>query len=163
MRRKKVHLEPGRESLEVLCLRDGSLDVSLSTGVVYGIQRGRRVMKRLNEDKDGYLGFFLNREKGERRGKPIRERLRNGTERLRFRHRRYVLVNRLVKIKAIAVGKGGRNWRQFVADLPRGVDVNHLAARNDNRARLLELSTERANRGRTELHDEELEQLRAAF
>lgn len=157
--RKHIHLPPGVESLEVRCLRDGSLDCCLETGRVFGLVRGEWVEKRLRYDADGYLHFDLNRDRKKRVGRP--ERCRNG--RLRFRERRCVRVNRLVKIKAIAVAKGGSNWRQHVADLPRGVDVNHLGARDDNRASMLELMTERANRSRTEMNDDEWEALRAAF
>ncbi len=159
---KTTHLKPGEVSLEVECLRNGTLDVCLSTGRVFSIKNGKRVEKKLKLDDDGYLGFYLNRERGHKRGKPSRE-VRNGKERLRYRRRRYVLVNRLVKIKSIAKGKGGKNWRQYVADLPRGVDVNHLGARSDNRDSMLELQTERANRSRTVMTDEEFAELQAAF
>lgn len=39
--RKYVHLKPGEESLEVKCLRDGTLDVCLDYGDVYSIRGGR--------------------------------------------------------------------------------------------------------------------------
>lgn len=161
--RKYIHLPAGSESLEVKCLRDGSLDVNTATGVVYGIRNGERVKKRLKKDEDGYLGFFLARERDAKRGKPVRE-IRCGKERFRFRNRRYVLVHRLVKIKALAVAKGGKNWRQFVSDAPlRGWDVNHLGEKDDNRNHMLELQSERANRSRTEMTDEELAQVQSEF
>lgn len=156
--RRFIHLPPGAESLEVLCLRDGTLDCCLDTGKVFGLVRGEWVAKRLRYDADGYLQFDLNRERGRKAGRPEVDR-----GRLRYRNRRCVRVNRLVKIKAIAVAKGGSNWRQHVSDLPRGVDMNHLGARDDNRACMLELMTERANRSRTEMTDDEWEALRAAF
>jgi hypothetical protein len=155
--RKFVHLPPGEESLEVKCLRDGSLDVCLDCGSVYSVRGSRRIKRRLYADEDGYLSFTLNREKRKRTGKPERDGSRN-----RWRKRRNVLVHRLVKIKAIAVAKGGSNWRSFVCDLPRAVDVNHInSIRSDNRAENLELMTERANRLRRPATDEELEELKA--
>lgn len=161
--RKYVHLPPGKESLEVLCFRDGSLDVCLATGEVFGIKNGKRYKKKLRADKDGYLHFDLNREKKDRRGRPDIER-RNGKEYKRWRNRRFVRVNRAVKIKAIAVGLGGEHWRQFVKDLPRGIDVNHIKARDDNRAMHLELMTERANRnGSEEMTEEEWDTVRSSF
>jgi hypothetical protein len=160
---KKIYLPPGEESLEVTCLRNGTLDVRLTTGEVLGFVRGKWIVKRLKKDDDGYLMFFLNRERKQRRGKPIRERRPNGKERLRYRDRRCVLVHRLVKIKALAVAKGGRRWREYVADLPRGIDVNHDGPKDDNRAWRLTMETERANRSNTEMTDEEWDQLQAVF
>lgn len=179
---KKMHWT-GKESLEVKCLRDGSLDCDADTGEVFSVKPdGSRTKRRLHVDRDGYLLFYLNRER--RRGKPDRSGRR--------RARRGVLVHRLVKIKAIAVAKGGDNWRKYVCDLPRGVDVNHIVcpdlaaqieelrglpslttaqsellvrlvyrARQDNRASKLELATERANRSKTEMTDEEFAALKA--
>jgi hypothetical protein len=158
MRLKRIHLRRGKESLEVKCLRDGTLDVRLNTGIVLGLVRGAWIPKSLRRDEDGYLGFCLNREKVDRRGKPSTER-RGRKIVHRYRERRYVLVHRLVKIKAIAVALGGRNWRKFARDLPPGIDVNHLPGvrRDDNRHRGIELATERANRARDEMTPEEIE------
>jgi hypothetical protein len=55
------------------------------------------------------------------------------------------------------------NWRQYVTDLPVGIDVNHIGAKDDNRHTMLELQTERANRSRTEMSDQEWQQLQEAF
>lgn len=118
----KKFLPPGETSLEVEALRDGTLDVDLATGLVYGVRGNLTKQRKLDYDRDGYLYFWLNREKKDRRGKPERCRKSN---RNRYRRRRVVLVHRLVKIKALAVAKGGRNWRKYVTDLPRGIDVNH--------------------------------------
>lgn len=153
---KKIHLRHGQESLEVKCLRDGTLDVRLSTGVVVGLVRGQWQPKSLRIDEDGYVGFYLNRERQKKLGKPEVERRRNGKLCKRYRERRYVFVHRLVKIKAIALAIGGRNWRKFVKDLPLGVDVNHLGAKDDNRSHMIELATERANRSRDEMTPEEI-------
>jgi hypothetical protein len=81
-----------------------------------------------------------------------------------------VLVHRLVKVKALAVAMGGENWRQYVKPLPPGIDVNHIppgegipANRLDNRACMLELQTEAANRSRREMTDEEWERVKREF
>jgi hypothetical protein len=146
-----------------MCLRNGTLDVNTDTGIVYGMRSGQWVEKKLTRDDDGYLGFYLARERERRVGKAQRE-LRKGKIILRYRNRRYVLVHRLVKLKALAVAKGGQNWRQFVSDKPlRGWDVNHLGAKDDNRNDMLELQSERANRSRTEMTDEEWERQREEF
>lgn len=160
-RLKKIHLRRGEDSLEVRCLKNGTLDVELSTGKVLGFVRGEWRYKRLKLDDDGYLGFFLNRERRHKLGKPIREVRPNGKERLRYRDRRYVLVNRLVKIKAIAVALGGQHWRSYCKDLPPGVDVNHIGAKNNNAHDMLELQTEAANRRRREMTPEEQEAINA--
>lgn len=72
-----------------------------------------------------------------------------------------MLVNRLVKIKAIAWALGGQHWRQYVKDLPPGIDVNHIGARDDNREHMIELQTEGANRRRREMTPEEFEEAQA--
>jgi len=154
---KKIHLKRGVDSLEVRCLKNGTLDVELQTGKVLGFVRGEWKPKRLKRDEDGYMGFFLVRERKHKRGKPIRE-IRNGKERHRWRDRRYVLVHRLVKIKAIAVALGGDNWRQYAKDLPPGIDVNHIGPKDDNRHHRIELQTEGANRRRREMTPEEQEE-----
>ena len=160
---KKVFLRYGETSLEVQCLRDGTLDVDIETGEVFSVRNGVRTARRLKRDEDGYLGFYLNRERKRKQGKPERDRDRNGKERLRYRKRRYVRVNRIVKIVAIAKAKGGKNWRQYCCDLPAGIDVNHLGARDDNRAKMLDLQTGLANRARREMTDEEWKQLQEVF
>lgn len=157
--RKYVHLRIGEESLEVKCLRDGTLDCDLETGEVFSVKNGQRIKRSLFKDADGYLFFTLNRERSKKAGKPERD-LRG---KLRYRHRRSVLVHRLVKIKAIAYGKGGENWREFVTDLPRGVDVNHLGERDDNRQHKLELQSEAANRAKRKMTNEEWAELQATF
>lgn len=154
-RLKKTHLRRGEDSLEVRCLKNGTLDVELSTGKVLGFVRGEWRHKRLKRDDDGYLMFFLNRERKHKRGKPIREVRPNGTERHRYRDRRCVLVHRLVKIKAIAVALGGKHWRIYCKDLPLGVDVNHIGAKDNNAHDMIELQTEGANRRRREMTPEE--------
>lgn len=145
-----------RESLEVRCLRDGTLDVCLDTGAVYSARGGQRTKAmKLKADRGGYLQFQLNRERSRKVG---RAEWRRDGKRLkkRFRERRAVLVHRLVKIKAVAVGVGGEHWRQYVTDLPPGVDVNHIEGnRGDNRACKLELQTERINRGRGQMEPED--------
>jgi hypothetical protein len=158
---KKIHLPPGEESLECQCLRDGTLDVNLTTGEVFSLVGSKRKRMKFGEDRDGYLHIWLARERSDRRGKPEIEMLRNGKRVKRYRRRRYVRVNRLVKMKALAVALGGDQWRKYVADLPRGVDVNHTGARNDNRAHKLTLETERANRTRSEMTPEEQAEINA--
>ena len=160
-RLKKIHLRRGKKSLEVRCLRNGTLDVDLETGKVSGFVRGEWKNKRLKKDNDGYMGFHLCRERKSKRGKPIREVRPNGKERNRYRDRRYVLVHRLVKIKAIAVGLRGNNWRQYVKDLPPGIDVNHRGERDNNNHLMIELQTEAANRRRREMTPEEQEEINA--
>lgn len=151
----------GKDSLEVRCLKNGTLDVDMETGKVLGFVRGEWKAKKLKKDKDGYLGFFLNRERKHKRGKPIREVRSNGKVRHRYRDRRYVLVNRLVKIKAIAVALGGHNWRAYAKDLPPGIDVNHRGAKDNNNHLMIELQTEGANRRRREMTPEEQEAVNA--
>lgn len=160
MERKSFRLNGRKHTLEVECLRNGTLDVDIETGIVTGFYRGEWRRKALNKDHCGYLGFCLNRERKPKRGKPIRE-LRNGKERLRYRRRRYVLVHRLVKIKAIAVALGGHNWRAYVKDLPHGIDVNHRGAKDNNNHLMIEIQTEGANRRRREMTPEEQEQVNA--
>lgn len=159
---KRVHLKYGETSLECLCLRDGSLDVDLTTGVVTSNAKGRRKRMKLSEDKDGYLHIHLNRERKDRRGKPEIGRDRKGNETRRYRIRRYVRVNRLVKMKSIAVGIGGNDWRHYVTDLPRGVDVNHGDLdRKNNHHMNLSLQGELTNRQRRELTPEEAAEIAA--
>jgi len=154
--KKTARPRKGSESLEVRCLRDGTLDVCLETGTVYSARGGQRTKARATrEDRHGYLWFQLNRERPKKVGRCERERRGKHVVR-RYRERRSVLVHRLVKIKAIAVGMGGDHWRCYVTDLPRGVDVNHIEGnRRDNRACKLELQTERVNRGRGEMQPED--------
>lgn len=156
---KKLHIPRGQESLEVRCLRDGSLDCDLETGDVFSVRGDVRKKRRPGPDKDGYLAINLNREKEKKLGKPEIER--RGKERIkRYRHRRFVMVHRLVKIKALAVAKGASQWRQYVTDLPRGVDVDHLDRnRSNNRADNLALKTELANRSNREMTEEEWQEL----
>jgi hypothetical protein len=162
--RKKIHIRYGEESLEVKCLRDGTLDVDIETGEVFSIDKnGKRTKRRLAPDDDGYLGFHLARERKSKRGKPCRWKEPGRADRVRYRNRRYVMVHRLVKIKALAVAKGGRNWTQYVRDLPLGIDVNHLGPKTDNRHTELELQTEAANRSRTEMTDAEWQALQDVF
>lgn len=156
--KKRSHLRTGEVSLEVRCLRDGSLDVDLDSGRVFSTINGKTRERKLIADKDGYLRFLLNRERSQKRGKPQRD-----GKKLRYRKSRQVLVNRLVKIKALAVAKGGANWRLYVADLPRGVDVNHLGPRDDNRSHQLELQTERANRSKKAMTAEEFARIAEVF
>jgi hypothetical protein len=151
-----------RLPLEVECLADGSLDCDLSTGEVFSVRKGVPRPMAIYPDKDGYLCFSLRRECKPPRGKP--EAIPGKKRRTRFRLRRWVRVNRLIKTKAVAVAKGGRNWRQFLTPLPSGVDVNHIDLRRDNNvADNLELSTEAANRSRREMTDQEYEELLATW
>lgn len=154
-RNKRCHLPPGVISLEVLCLRDGTLDVCLETGKVFGIRGGKRKVRKIRVDEDGYHSIYLNREKKDRRGKFEKDNRRNSR---RWRYRRLVFVHRLVKIKALAIAKGGStNWRQFATDLPRGIDVNHVDRnRSNNHHGNLELQTEKANRTRGEMTEEDV-------
>lgn len=149
----------GRVSLEVECLRDGTLDVDLETGEAFSVRKGVRTKRRLRTDEDGYKMFYLNRERSDKRGGKEYCRRKKG---FRYRRRRGVFVHRIVKIKAIAIAKGGdQNWRQYVEDLPRGVDVNHWDRnRANNRAGNLELQTELANRSRRAMTQAELESVR---
>jgi hypothetical protein len=64
-RAKKLHLPKSREPLEVTCLRDGSLDVCLETGIAFSVhpRTGLRIKRRTRIDKDGYVTFVLAREK----------------------------------------------------------------------------------------------------
>jgi hypothetical protein len=162
-RPKKVFLTYGKPSLEVQCLRDGTLDVDIETGEVFSIRNGRSVKRQLRLDEDGYYCFQLNRERKRKQGKPEIDYRREGASRLRYRNRRYVRVHRLVKIKALAVAKGGRNWRQYVQDLPLGIDVNHLNGKTDNNHLNLELQTELAHRSHKEMTDEEWKALQEVF
>jgi hypothetical protein len=139
---KKIHVTTGRETLECKRLKDGTLDVCLKTGKVFGA-RGQEMA--INPDKDGYLCVCIHREKKQRRGKPERS-----GESVRFRERRTVLVHRLVKMKAIAVALGGHNWRLYVRDI-RGIDVNHFdRSRTNNHHENLMLESEATNRARAE-------------
>lgn len=151
-----------RLPLEVECLKDGSLDCDLQTGEVFSVRKGVPRPMAIYPDKDGYLCFSLRRECKPPRGKP--EAIPGSKGRTRFRLRRWVRVNRLIKTKAIAVAKGGRNWRAFLQALPAGVDVNHIdGGRDNNVADNLELSTELANRSRRDMSDEEFEELLATW
>lgn len=153
--RKYARVKLGKDMLEVACLRDGTLDVCLKTGKVYSVWSGVRTERVLHVDEDGYLGFWLSRERKDGRGKPDRYGRR--------RIRRYVFVHRLVKIKAIAYAKGGVNWQSFLCNLPHKVDVNHInTIRTDNTADNLELMTEQANRLRRPATDDEYAELKAA-
>lgn len=146
---------PTAETLAIAMLRDGRIDCDLATGEVFTIRDGVPYAKAMTPDKDGYLTIMVQRSRGKGNGNPDKWG--------RFRDVRNVRVNRLVKIKAMAVAKGGRNWRSFVAPLPRGADVNHIDTNRENNASdNLELSTERANRGRREMTEEELAELQAA-
>jgi len=165
---KKIHLPVGEVPLEVECLRDGTLDVCLKSGRVYTLLGGERRELKTREDDDGYLVFDLSRApKAPKRGKKTEyvDKLKNGKRitRIRYRRRRRVRVHRLVKLKSLALAKGGIRWRQYANDLPRGTDVNHLGAKTDNRDCMLCLETEMANRSRREMTDEEWELQRAAF
>lgn len=157
---KKVHVQHGKETLECKCLRDGTLDVNLTTGEVFSLVRSRKAMK-LSEDRDVYLHINLARERKDRRGKPEVERRRNGTRVNLYRHRRFVRVNRLVKMKSLAVAMGGSDWRRYVTDLSRGIDVNHKGPRNVNNHLMLTLETEQANRTRREMTPEEQAEVNA--
>ena len=154
-KRKKLFTPKGKPSLAAECLRDGTIDVDLSTGEVYSTAKGgvRRPMK-LRTDPDGYLGFHLNREKKRRVGKPERDR-----HRVRFRRRQYVQVHRLAYMKKVAIlwsDFHGGHWRDHVQDLPRGVDVDHKDLnRSNNTIANLRLKTEAANRSRREMTAEE--------
>lgn len=151
-----------RLPLEVECLANGTLDCDLATGEVFSIRKGIPRPMALQPDKDGYPCFSLRRECKPPKGKPEACHRRKGH--MRFRRRRWVRVNRLIKVKAIAVAKGGRNWRAFVQPLPMGVDVNHLdGCRTNNVSDNLELSTEIANRSRREMSDEEFQELLATW
>lgn len=157
---KKIHLPHGVESLECKCLRDGTLDVNLTTGEVFSLATGKRKRMTLAEDSDGYLHIHLSRERDDRRGKAEMQ-MRNGTRIKRYRHRRFVRVNRLVKMKSIAVGKGGNEWRKYVRDLPRGLDVNHTKGRKNNHHMTLTMATELANRTKRPMTAEEQAEVNA--
>lgn len=160
---KRVHLKRGQPSLECLCLRDGTLDVDLITGVVTSRVKGRRErVLTLAADKDGYLHVHLSRERPDRRGTPKFERNRKGDVISRHRNRRYVRVHRLVKMKELAVKKGGIDWRPHVKDLPLGVDIDHGDLnRANNHHENLTLKTEAANRGKREMTQEEADEIAA--
>jgi hypothetical protein len=117
---------------------------------------------KIKIDADGYCHFYLNRERRDRRGKHETERRSNGVVKKRYRIRRFVSVHRLVKMKAIAIGVGGYEWRLYVKDLPRGVDVNHRDKNRQNNHHMnLALQTENANRSQRELSQEEADQIAA--
>lgn len=159
---KRVHLKRGQPSLECQCLRDGTLDVDLITGVVTSMARNRPRVLTSQPDKDGYLHVNLSRERGDRRGTPKLERNRKGEVIMRHRIRRYVRVHRLVKMKDMAVKKGGVDWRSHVRDLPVGVDIDHGDLnRANNHHENLTLKTEAANRGKREMTQEEADEIAA--
>lgn len=139
---RRLHLSKGTEPLEVKLLRDGKIDADLETGLIYSVRGEKRTLLKINTTEKGYCYVQLGEERSDRQGKFQRD-----GERRRYRTRRNAFVNRIVKIKAVAVAMGGRNWRNHVRPLPRGVDVNHWNRdRSDNRADNLELATQLANR-----------------
>ncbi len=159
---KKIHLSYGETSLECLCLRDGSLDVNLVTGEVTSVARGRPKAMKIKVDHDGYLHFYLNRERPDRRGKAEVSRGPGGEVKKRYRIRRFVAVHRLVKMKELAIKAGGDAWRDHVRDLPRGIDVDHGDRnRANNDYRNLSLKTDSANRGKREMTPEEAAEVAA--
>ena len=165
---KKIHLRVGEIPLEVECLRDGTLDVCLTTGRVWSLYGGKKKQLKTRLDDDGYVVFDLSRApNGQKRGRHVEyvSFLKDKTlkRRTRWRRRRKVFVHRLVKIKALAFAKGGQKWREYVNDLPRGIDVNHIGRKDDNRAYMLNLETERANRARVKMDQKEWEMQRQAF
>ncbi len=111
---KKIHRSG--ESLMVRCLRDGTLDVCLTTGRVFSTARGRMKRLKTHLDEDGYERFKLNRE-----SKTVRKRDRSG----RRRERMTVFVHRLLMVKKIAVAANADRWRDIVRDLSGNTDVHH--------------------------------------
>ncbi len=158
-KRKKRHTPKGELSLAAECLRDGTIDVELTSGVVISFAARanrpatRHVMK-LRTDPDGYQGFHLNRERKQKRGNPERDR-----KILRYRRRMYVQVHRLAYMKKVAIlwaDFHGGHWREHVVDLPRGIDVDHVDLnRSNNTIENLRLRTLVSNRQRRPMTEEE--------
>jgi hypothetical protein len=133
------------------CLRDGSLDADLESGAIVSFARYEvGIPIKVRSDADGYLIFDLHRDVS---GRLIRKKDRDGRRRWRMQCR----VHRAVKMKAVAVAKAteaGRpeSWREYVADIPPRIDVDHLDAdRTNNAAANLSLASERLNRNGREL------------
>jgi hypothetical protein len=155
--RKITHNRRGGETLARRCLRDGSIDVDLATGVVTSFARypKGRVLK-LTIDEDGYEKFKLCRNVSKRL---VRKPDRWG----RHRWQMDVFVHRLVRMKATAVKRAvaeagdADRWREYVRDLPCGVDVNHIDRdRRNNAAANLRLETEDCNRRGGDMDEEDL-------
>jgi hypothetical protein len=119
--RKYVHRDG--ESLMVRCLRDGSLDVSLATGNVISLTRGRRRYLATRLDEDGYRKFTLSRESKTKRRKDSSGRRREHMT---------VFVHRLVMVKKIAVAANPERWRTVVRDLAGSTEVHHKDENTDN-------------------------------
>lgn len=100
----------------VRCLRDGTLDVSLTTGIVISLTRGRRRYLRTRLDEDGYRKFTLSRESKTKRKQDAAGRRREHMT---------VFVHRLVMVKKIAVAANPERWRTVVRDLPGSTEVHH--------------------------------------
>lgn len=115
--RKYLHRDV--ESLMVRCLRDGSLDVDLESGVVWSWKRGDWCKPvKTRTDEDGYIKFTLSRKAPPTSRKP---KDRDG----RRREHMTVFVHRLVMVKKIAVAANEERWRTVVRDLPGSTEVHH--------------------------------------
>ena len=157
MRLKKVHANKrGGKTLARRCLEDGTLDVCLRTGRVTSFAQakdGKAIRPRT--DEHGYRKFTLVRSVSKRL---VRKPRADGLHVWQMT----VFVHRLAMMKKVAVAKAYSvgtpdDWRSFVRDLPAGVDVNHKnRKRDDNRAKNLELQTERTNRNGQASTEEEL-------
>lgn len=134
---RRRHHRAGHISLACEFFRDGSLDVDLVTARV---TRNRKRLKQAKNAK-GYRYIQLGKRRSPKK-----------------RRRENAWVHRLVKMKAIAVGMGGRDWRRYVRDIGHRLDVNHIdLVRSNNCADNLELMTEVANRLRRSMTEAELE------
>lgn len=151
---KKIHSRSKKGTVMYQRLRNGTLDVDLETGEVFGL-RGRKFV--VDVTWDGYHRVHLTIKNN--RCKP------DGRGQRRFRQR--AMVHRIVMMKKLAVeAKGGSrlSWRSFVKELPTGVDVDHEDDdRENNRASNLQLKTYIANRSKRDMTPEEEESIREYY
>lgn len=125
IRKKVFHNRFGKppRSLLCTCLRDGTLDVDLLTGLVTSLVGGKVKEISCIPDHSDYLRFCLCRERSTRRKK---------TACGRKRWRQTCGVHRLVIIKKIAIAKSADDWRDFVEDIPPTLHVDHIDLNRQN-------------------------------
>lgn len=156
--RRRLFTPPGQPTLALVLFREGKLDVCLSGQLVTGA-KGQPLTMTI--DKDGYwrVTLFKEVQRGEG-GHMLRVREKGRKERIRYAKRQTAMVSRLVLMKALAVERHGDQWREHLTDLPRGLDVDHIDYnRNNNRRDNLRLETERTNRARKYMSEEEEQQI----